>query len=215
MQRLKETGDGSKTLYDDRFDEHLHSINGAYNESMHIFVNAGFLSLEKKEVDILEIGFGTGLNAVLTCCEAQKVNRKVRYVGLEKYPPDLTLLKEFYAGFSDDIVSAARKITDIAWDKEEKINDSFILEKCKVDFIDSLPNRKFDIIYFDAFSPEKHPEAWTEDYIAKVTSLLNDGGIFLTYSAKGIVKQALRSAGLFVRRLQGPPGKRHIIRAEK
>ncbi len=206
------TADKSPTLYFPELDEHYHSVNGAVQESLHIFINAGLKQIKKDKINILELGFGTGLNAILTLSEIKNSDKNVYYETIEKYP----LLPEI----TDDLFSKnlhfkeiAEQINNTAWEKETKISDNFVLKKIKIDLSDYFPEKNFDLIYFDAFAPDKQPELWTEEIFAKLYKATNKNGILVTYSAKGTVKQALRSAGYTVKRLPGPAGKRHMVQA--
>ena len=207
------TADNSPTLYVPELDEHYHSVNGAVQESFHIFINAGFKQINKSAINILEVGFGTGLNAFLTLTENETVKKNVYYETVEKFPLDIEIINRLeYKGFNNDLFIKMHKTE---WGKEINLNKSFILKKIKTDLINYVPVKKFDLIYFDAFAPEKQPELWTEMIFKNLYSATNNEGILVTYSAKGTVKQALRKVGYKVQRLKGPTGKRHIIKAIK
>ena len=207
------TADNSPTLYVPELDEHYHSVNGAIQESMHVFINAGFKQTEKDTINILEVGFGTGLNALLTLIENETQKKDIYYETIEKFPLDNEIINQLeFKGFNYDVFLHIHKTEE---EKETYLNKSFILKKIKIDLIDYLPNKKFDLIYFDAFAPDKQPELWTENIFEKLYKSTNTYGILVTYSAKGIVKQALRNVGYKVQRLDGPKGKRHMVRAVK
>ena len=212
------TGDGSCTLRNEYFGETYHSINGAVAESMHIFINLGLKSFCNRNINILEIGYGTGLNALLTFIENQSLNNKIFYHGIEKFP----INKEAFLSFVNHTPDISQKLDiDTAmkfcegWNSEIEICPNFKLLKHQTDFKDFSPTRKYDIIYFDAFSPDTQPEMWTLENLGKIINNLVDDGIFVTYCCKGILKQNLRSLGMNVKRIQGPKGKRHVIRATK
>lgn len=217
MTKLVITGDGSHTLFVPELNEHYHSINGAIRESMHVFINNGFAFSEANPLHILEIGFGTGLNALLTAIESSAGIRKVYYSSLEKYPLDRALTEKLnYSGFcGDQARDIFKKIHISEWDKETVISENFIFKKTQSDFTADPINGSFDLIYFDAFGPDKQPEMWTSAIFSKLTAVIRQGGIFVTYSAKGDVKRNLRANGFKVTLLPGPPGKRHMIRAVK
>ena len=207
------TADNSPTLYVPELDEHYHSVNGAVQESLHIFINVGFKQMNKTAINILEVGFGTGLNALLTLTENETVKKNVYYETVEKFPLDIEIINRLeYKGFNNDLFI---KIHKTEWEKEINLNKSFILKKIKTDLINYVPVKKFDLIYFDAFAPQKQPELWTEMIFKNLYSATNNEGILVTYSAKGTVKQALRKVGYKVQRLKGPTGKRHMIKAIK
>lgn len=212
------TGDGSCTLRNEYFGETYHSINGAVAESMHIFINLGLRSFSNQSISILEIGYGTGLNAMLTYIENQSLENEIFYHGIEKFP----IGKETFLPFVSHTPDITAKIDiDTAtgfcdgWNSEIEISPKFKLLKQKIDFNEFSPIRKYDLIYFDAFSPETQPEMWTLENLRKIINNIADNGIFVTYCCKGILKQNLRDLGMIVKRMQGPKGKRHVIRATK
>lgn len=212
------TGDGSCTLRNEYFGETYHSINGAVAESIHIFINLGLRSFCNRSINILEIGYGTGLNAMLTFIENQSLGNKIFYHGIEKFP----ICKETFLPFIAHTPNiAARFDTDTAlkfcenWNLEIEISHTFRLLKQIIDFENFVPDRKYDLIYFDAFSPETQPEMWTKENLQKIIDSLVPDGIFVTYCCKGILKQNLRDLGMTVKRMPGPKGKRHVIRATK
>jgi len=208
------TADNSPTLYVPELDEHYHSVNGALQESMHIFINAGLKHLQKEKITILEVGFGTGLNTVLTFSENVKLKKKIHYETIEKYPLSTDIIEDLLNNnFAEPELT--KQIHDALWEEEIMISDNFCLKKIKTDLKTYLPEHTFDLIYFDAFAPEKQPDLWTEDIFTKLYKATNKNGILVTYSAKGTVKQALRAAGFTVKRLQGPKGKRHMVQAIK
>ena len=208
------TADKSPTLYLPELDEHYHSVNGARQESLHIFINAGLKQLKKDKINILEIGFGTGLNAILTFLNTKNTKQNIYYEAIEKFPLSADIIKNLLAdNFPEKEIAEEIHRTD--WKKAITISDNFILKKIKIDLTDYVPEKTFDLIYFDAFSPDKQPELWTEEIFTKLCKATNKNGILVTYSAKGTVKQALRNAGYFVKRLPGPAGKRHMVQAIK
>lgn len=211
------TDDGSPTLFHSGTGEHYHSVFGAVTESAHVFINAGLKYCLKKEISILEVGFGTGLNALLTLIEAEKSARTVFYHSIELYPLDQKYAEALdYNSFTGKKYAGLIKdIHNVPWETEIKITNYFSLKKIyadasKINLIDL-----YDVTYFDAFSPEKQPELWTDEMFLKIFNHLNIGGILTTYCSKGTVKRALRNAGFQVFILPGPHGKRHIIRAVK
>jgi len=208
------TADNSPTLYVPELDEHYHSVNGALQESMHIFINAGLKHIQKEKIIILEVGFGTGLNAVLTFSENAKSEKTIYYETIEKYPLSTDIIADL---LNNNFVEPelTKQIHDAPWEKEIMISYNFCLKKIKTDLKTYLPEHTFDLIYFDAFAPEKQPELWTDEIFKKIYDATKQNGILVTYSAKGTVKQALRAAGFIVKRLPGPKGKRHMVQAVK
>ncbi len=218
LQIIK-TGDGSDTLFVPELNENYHSVNGALTESEHIFIQAGLnyvFQHNKSEINILEAGFGTGLNAGLTYLEAQKNKQNIFYSAYELYPLDLEIVKKLnYFDFEQKNKKKLVNLHETDWDKAVKISEYFTLLKIKDDIKNIKSNKKFDLVYFDAFAPEIQPDLWTKKVFENIFNLMNKNGVLVTYSSKGIVKQALRNAGFKVFRLSGPPGKRHILRANK
>ncbi len=215
--RIVPTADGSHTLYSDRHKAHYHSLNGALQESLHIYIRNGYEYLSLNEISILEVGFGTGLNAALTALSAIEMSRKTIYTGIELYPLQDEILTELNYGtiLNDEVIEFWKKITAAQWGKEESINESFLLTKLQSDICTINLSNSYNLIYFDAFAPEDQPEVWSYEIFKKLYNATNQNGILVTYCSKGIVKQALRSVGYKVERLAGPQGKRHILRAIK
>ncbi|MBI9053905.1 MAG: tRNA (5-methylaminomethyl-2-thiouridine)(34)-methyltransferase MnmD [Bacteroidales bacterium] len=217
MTKIITTKDKSTTLYTEKFDEHYHSTFGAINESLHIFINEGLLYSNLKTVNIFEVGFGTGLNAFLTYIQSQKSNITVNYICIEKFPIQKNIANQlnYPELLSPENKSIFNLFHECEWNKDIAINELFTFKKVLGDFTKYDFDNKYDIIYFDAFAPEKQPELWNLSIFQKVYTVLNNKGILTTYSSKGIVKNNLREAGFIVKRLKGPEGKRHILRAEK
>ncbi|MCE3296171.1 MAG: hypothetical protein K0R65_1885 [Crocinitomicaceae bacterium] len=219
-KELFTTADGSKTFFLPELNEYYHSHHGAIQEARHVFLKNGLAEKSaQKQLSILEVGFGTGLNAFLTAIEAANKQLEINYTGLEAFPltsqeaqemaytsnPDLELF--------DDLFS---EIHATNWGEFSQINSNFKLKKIKETLQQtSFENESFDLVYFDAFGPRVQPELWTEALFAKIYAALKPGGILVTYCAKGQVKRDLKSAGFNVETLDGPPGKREMIRAGK
>ncbi|MDR1763957.1 MAG: tRNA (5-methylaminomethyl-2-thiouridine)(34)-methyltransferase MnmD [Dysgonamonadaceae bacterium] len=209
------TADGSPTLFVPEMDEHYHSVNGAGSESRHVFINAGFLELAKEKetgnrINILELGFGTGLNAMLTALEAETCGLKVNYSGLEKFP----LPEEIYSklDFGAENRSLFLKLHRAEWEKPVKISENFVLNKVCCDFNDFRFPEKYDLVYYDAFAPDKQPEVWQQTLFDAIFKSMNRGGILTTYCAKGAVRRGFVQAGFAVERIPGPAGKREMLR---
>ncbi|MDR2065346.1 MAG: tRNA (5-methylaminomethyl-2-thiouridine)(34)-methyltransferase MnmD [Prevotellaceae bacterium] len=214
---IVETSDGSHTIKIVDIDEHYHSVNGALHESMHVFINNGFYYINSNKLNILEMGFGSGLNAMLTFAESEKSNRTVEYTALELYPVDEEIFSKLnYAEILNvDPNKYFLPLHTCEWNKNIELNKNFIFKKINTDLNKYADNKHFDIIYFDAFAPDRQSELWTETVFKKMFSILNIGGILVTYSSKGEVKRNMRNAGFKVKRLQGAAGKHHMLRAEK
>jgi len=214
---LETTGDGSPTLYVPEWDEHYHSMNGAVAESLHVYIKAGLnqyiRSLENtgKELQVLELGFGAGLNALLTAIEAERQKVKIRYTALEKYPLSQTITDQLY--YLLEHKDLFRRIHQSAWEIPVSITPYFTLQKSTIDFVDYDFPAGYDVVYYDAFAPDKQPEVWSPEIFAGLFSAMNPGGILTTYCAKGSVRRMMLQAGFFVERIPGAPGKREMLRA--
>ncbi|MCC8063351.1 MAG: tRNA (5-methylaminomethyl-2-thiouridine)(34)-methyltransferase MnmD [Rikenellaceae bacterium] len=220
MEFLK-TGDGSLTVRHEVLGELYHSDRGAIGEAEHIYIQAGFDRIAESknsgQISVFEMGFGTGLNCWLTYCRATgaKIPIRVDYRAVELYP-----IGEADAGrlnYTED--PAFSELHRSPWDGEvHAISDCFLLAKYRADLsafdFGSLAGH-FDVVYFDAFAPDAQPELWSEEVMRKMYSILKPGGTLVTYSSKGSVKCALRSAGFEVTRLPGALGKRHMVQAVK
>ena len=211
------TEDGSHTLFVPAIDECYHSTHGAVQESKHIFIEAALKRCTKTEIRVLEIGFGTGLNAFLTMIEAERSDKKIHYTSLEKYPVEVG--KALQLNYPEAFPAVSREIFELlhtsVWGEEVQIGSNFWLTKIEADFTQFNFNEMFDVVYFDAFSPEKQPEMWSVELFEKIFIQCNPGAALTTYCAKGVVRRAMQSAGFQVERLPGPPGKRQILRSTK
>ena len=215
---LRKTADGSNTLYVPALDEHYHSFHGAFQEANHVFIKNGLLNQNKKELHILEVGFGTGLNALITACESTHLDYTIDYVGVEAYPVSSELMAKMnYASLFDDsnAVLFFEEIIHSEWGKRNEIHSKFKLTKLEKRIEDTVCDKKFDLIYFDAFGPRVQAEMWDFSMLKKMYSFLNFHGELVTYCAKGQFKRDLKSAGFEVVSLPGPPGKREMVRARK
>lgn len=216
--KLEQTADGSYTLYVPELDEHYHSVKGALTESQHIFIDMGLKHSTVPSPRILEIGLGTGLNCFLTLLTAEETERHIHYTGIERYPLDMETISKLgypsliHKGHETDYFA----IHQTPWEKDVELSPWFTLHKLEGDFTCYTFDKGYDIIYFDAFAPEKQPEMWEQSLFDKLYHILNEGGILTTYCAKGVVRRMLQTAGFKVERLPGPPGgKREILRATK
>ncbi|WP_352421821.1 tRNA (5-methylaminomethyl-2-thiouridine)(34)-methyltransferase MnmD [Proteiniphilum sp.] len=221
MQHIIEiTEDGSHTLYVPELDEHYHSTHGAIQESLHVYLEAGLHHCGKSEINLLEIGFGTGLNAFLTLLDIEKSGKRVKYTSLERYPVSFVDAQMFnYAKLLDPAQEEKfMRLHSCPWGDWVGITPNFHLKKDQMDasnLDDFQPEAPFDVIYYDAFAPEKQPALWTQEIFNQLYTLSNQGAVLTTYCAKGAVRRMLQSAGFQVERLPGPPGKREILRAVK
>ena len=215
--KLVITSDGSHTIYVPELNEHYHSVNGAVGESLVVYIKNGYEHSVADPVNILEIGFGTGLNALLTLVRSTNERKRVYYTAIEKYPLRNTFISKLnhftFAG--TDGPEMSKLLHSAEWDKPVMLTPLFTLMKIKTDFISADIPGLYDLVYYDAFGPDKQPEMWTDNLINKVSGATVPGGIFVTYSAKGSVKRALKSSGFEIELLPGPPGKREVLRAVK
>jgi tRNA U34 5-methylaminomethyl-2-thiouridine-forming methyltransferase MnmC len=213
--QVKITGDGSSTLYIPGLNEHYHSVNGAVQESEHIFIGMGLKTLQKSVIRLFELGFGTGLNALLTLMHGK--DSVIQYHTIELHPLELSLITSLrYAEFlclPEETRDSFTKIHQAPWGMETAINEKYSIRKIKASILDYPLENNYDLIYFDAFAPAVQPELWEEPLFVKLYESLNHGGILVTYCAKGEVRRRMQHAGFTVERLPGPPGKREILRA--
>jgi tRNA U34 5-methylaminomethyl-2-thiouridine-forming methyltransferase MnmC len=215
---LKRTADGYDTLYSAEMDESYHSVNGAVKESTHVFIEAGLRHVKLKQFKVFEVGFGTGLNALLTWGEAHKNQLQIEYDAIEAFPISGEHMNALnYRKLDLGLPPSAFLHLHLAdWNEAEKLEDKcFKLTKILGDFCTYSFTKKYDLVYYDAFAPEKQFEMWNEPLFKKIHKALNLEGIFVTYCAKGDVRRSLENVGFKVERLPGPPGKREMIRATK
>jgi tRNA U34 5-methylaminomethyl-2-thiouridine-forming methyltransferase MnmC len=220
-RKLIITADGSHTIGVGGSNLTFHSIHGAIQESRKIFLEAGFSYPgfdTLNEINILEMGFGTGLNALLTLIQAKLTGKKVYYEALEMAPLEehlfaslnyCTVLDE--EGLQDTFIYMHRS----PWERAAELVPGFILLKKKINILDYDTNRLFDLVYFDAFAPSHEPGVWSNMLFSKMFSCLASGGVLVTFSSSGDVRRNLQAAGFMVEKLPGPKGKREFIRAIK
>ena len=210
------TSDGSHTLRNHELNETYHSIHGAVQESQHVFIRNGleyfYQRSQAKNIAILEIGFGTGLNALLAWQYAIEHNVIIHYATLEPFPLTEEIWSKLNYGTLQTDRSQFRLLHEAEWNEDVFLTPEFILLKIKRPLREASLNEPYDIIFFDAFAPSVQPELWSADALEKVIALLNPGGIFVTYCAKGQLKRDLKTLGLKVETLPGPPGKNEMVR---
>ena len=212
------TNDGSTTIHIPEWNEQYHSIHGAIQEAYHVFIKNGLSLFKNQNISIMEIGFGTGLNCFITYLEAEKYNLNIDYVGVEAYPvsdeevKSLNYVSELNANKSKKVFE---QIHDHSWNGKHTFSNGFALTKRQQLFNEIDDKNKYDLIYFDAFGARVQPELWTELIFKKMYDSLKLNGVLVTYSAKGSVRRAMQSVGFKVERLEGPPGKREMLRAIK
>lgn len=209
------TSDGSTTIHLPDWNEQYHSKHGAIQEAYHVFIKSGLELVDKSEISILEIGFGTGLNCFITFLESSKI---VNYVGIEAYPvvkEEVSKLNYVTELNAEDRQEVFKKIHEISWEVKHEISQDFTLTKRQEFFKNIKDKNTFDLIYFDAFGAEHQPDLWTEEIFKIMFTAMKKDGILVTYSAKGSVRRAMQAVGFEVERLPGPPGKREMLRAIK
>jgi tRNA U34 5-methylaminomethyl-2-thiouridine-forming methyltransferase MnmC len=218
MERIiRITEDGSHTMFVQDMGEPYHSLHGAIRESRHVFIRQGLFTVHKPVLRILEVGFGTGLNALLTLTESISMNTDIHYHAVEKYPLNRQEYSSLnYEQLIDQVPDGAfDRIHECPWGKEVQISERFVLYKEAADFRSMFVPPPIHLVYFDAFSPEKQPELWTEQVMDPISRACDPGAVLVTYSAKGVVRRTLASCGFDVSKVPGPPGKREMIRAVK
>lgn len=222
-RKIVRTGDGSTTIQLVEWNEQYHSMHGAVQEARHVFLKMGFdFFLEKNpetsQLNILEIGFGTGLNALLTLIHAENFQFVLNYEGVEAYPvaaEEIQQLNYLEAIDAESYEKVFDKMHQTDWETEATITENFQLKKRQQTFETITDQNQHDLIYFDAFGARVQPELWGEAIFLKMYKALKSNGVLVTYAAKGSVRRAMQAVGFEVERLPGPPGKREMLRATK
>lgn len=217
-RKIITTSDGSKTIHLEEWDEQYHSLHGAIQEAYHVFIHSGLALFGKQKLSLLEIGFGTGLNALITWMESEKRQLHIDYTGVEAYPvleAELRQLDYITTLKAPSYSKGFYKMHHSDWEKKAVIAHNFTLLKQQKDFKEIRDHNLFDLIYFDAFGARVQPELWTETIFSIMFQALKPGGVLVTYSAKGSVRRTMQAVGFKVERLPGPPGKREMLRATK
>jgi len=220
-RKIITTKDGSHSIAVPEMNVTYHSIHGAIQESMHVFIEAGFRSdyfRQKESNSILEVGFGTGLNALLTAIEAEKTEKSIYYLALEPFSisvEQVHLLNYCELLNRKDLQEDFIRMHQCEWNKSMAVTENLLMHKSNSTLQTFRHPTKFDLIYFDAFAPAAQPELWTKDIFEKLFRMMNDQGILVTYCSKGDVRRAMQSAGFIVEKLPGPPRKREMIRASR
>ncbi len=221
MNILTPTADGSNTLFNEVIGEHYHSANGALQESKHVFIAAGLeyaISLNpESEIKILEVGFGTGLNFLLSFAYSEENHTKLSYTGIEAFPLSKLVIEQtaYHHYVSSSVWEAFIKNYENCFNEGRNLslNCSLHILDAKLEELES--KAEFDLIYYDAFSVRNQPEMWTDEIIAHTCNFLKPNGIFVSYAITGNLKRALKKCGFKIEKLPGAPGKREMIRAIK
>ncbi len=217
-RKIITTSDGSTTIQIVEWNEQYHSIHGAIREAYHVFIKSGLSLFRQQELAILEIGFGTGLNAIITSIESEKLDLNINYVGVEAYPvrsEEIAQLNYVEQLGTPSFQKQFSIMHSCEWDKPCNLSNTFTLTKQQKNFMQIKEYSYFDLIYFDAFGARVQPELWTETMFTMMYNALKKGGVLVTYCAKGSVRRAMQAVGFAVERLPGPPGKREMLRATK
>ncbi|MEY8848491.1 tRNA (5-methylaminomethyl-2-thiouridine)(34)-methyltransferase MnmD [Psychroserpens sp. XS_ASV72] len=221
-RKIITTADGSKTIQIEEWNEQYHSVHGSINEAIHVYIKHGLLFYytefhnAQNPISVLEVGFGTGLNAILSLKESEALNIMVDYTGVEAYPVSHSELEQLnYIEALNLDAAIFNVLHEVPWETKQQITNNFLLTKQQKTFDKISESERYDVIYYDAFGARVQPELWTEEMFEKMFKTLKPDGVLVTYSAKGSVKRALTSVGFEIERLKGPPGKRHMLRAIK
>lgn len=221
--KIVKTNDGTDTIYLPDLDEHYHSTHGARQESEHVYLKCGLdyyvkrnISDKKKQIQILEIGFGTGLNALLTCMYAQQHKIPINYITLEPFPLKKEYINQLNFNLNQYEATIFKNIHHVKWNKKNTLNEYFSITKWKLKLEDFKPSNLFNIIYFDAFAPSKQKNIWSPGNFSTLYNVLtNESGILTTYCAQGQFKRTAKNIGFSIELIDGPPGKREMIRLTK
>ena len=214
-RELHKTADGSFTLRIHELDENYHSGHGALQEAKHVFIENGLKTVELETIHVFEMGFGTGLNALLTAQWAEQHSCSIRYIGIELHPIPKDIWQQM--DYVQEVLERERysKIMAAEWGEYQEIEPNFQLKKVEEDILGLQLVEQVDLIYFDAFGPRAQSEMWDLPVLTKMYERLNPGGVFVTYCAQGQMKRNLKSLGFSLESLPGPPGKREMTKAVK
>lgn len=217
-REIIQTSDGSTTIHIPEWKESYHSKHGAIQEANHVFIKNGLSLFEGRDIAIMEIGFGTGLNAFITFLESSKLKQDIDYVGVEAYPVSneelaaMNYVAELGVSSQQSIFNLMHQSN---WEEKCIIDGHFDLTKRKQFFDDIVDENYFDLIYFDAFGYHVQPDLWSTEIFRKMYNALKNNGVLVTYAARGVVKRSMIEVGFTVEKLAGPPGKREMFRATK
>lgn len=219
MLKIITTADGSHSLLNEVLNETYHSVHGALQESAHVFIKNGLEYVSQQNslpISIFEVGFGTGLNALLTLQYAHLHQRNVDYTAIEPAPLPPEILEGLNYACSLGLIEEFKTLHSSGWDVKHALGFNFSLLKTQTTLQQiKIPTDSIDLVYYDAFAPSKQPELWELPLLEKVSNGLKPGGVMVTYCAKGQLKRDLKTLGLFVETLDGPPGKKEMVRAQK
>ncbi len=220
LRTIVTTSEGTKTIQIPEWNECYHSRHGILQESSHVFISNGFDLVDLPEISILEMGFGTGLNAFLTLYRAKEKKKKVNYYTIEKYPVSAREIEELEYGKIVDWKDAEKQyfsLHEAEWGKMVEIDEFFRLTKFESDFFDlkNLPISGINLVYYDAFGARVQPELWEEEIFKQLYEVMTSGALLTTYSSKGSARRAMQQVGFLVEKKTGPEGKREMVNAWK
>lgn len=217
-RNIIKTSDGSTTIHLPEWDECYHSKHGAIQEAYHVFIKNGLHLMQTQSINILEIGFGTGLNVLITLIESEKKGLKINYTAVEAYPigfDEVSAMNYTSQLNNENLESVFKDMHESNWDEKKTINPQFSLIKRKQFFQDINDVDQYNLIYFDAFGYRVQPELWSTEIFSKMYLSLKENGVLVTYAARGVIKRAMQEAGFTVKKVPGPPGKREMMIAFK
>jgi tRNA U34 5-methylaminomethyl-2-thiouridine-forming methyltransferase MnmC len=216
-QKIIITSDGSTSIHLEEWNESYHSKHGAIQEAYHVFIQNGLSLFKGRSVSVLEIGFGTGLNALITLKESQSFEQTIDYVGVEAYPVTIDVARQmnYVEELNADLATEFTRFHSMEWEKKQVISNAFYLTKVKKKFQDIDYVNQFDLIYFDAFGFRVQPELWSEELFTLMYTALKNEGVLVTYACRTSIKNAMKESGFTVEKLPGAPGKREMLRATK
>lgn len=215
--RVIDTKDGSQSLFVPELNETYHSTHGAAEESEFVFIENGLAKVSKDHIRVFEVGFGTGLNALLAWSYAKEHRKKVYYESIEFHPLSADVIARYNQSWlmDSDLNAEYVAISQAEWNHNAILDQHFTLKKVEADWLEYKAIERFDIIFYDAFAPSRQGEMWELSLLEKSYTMLHDDGLLVTYCAQGQFRRNLKDVGFKVERLPGPPGKREMIRAEK
>lgn len=217
-RELRETGDGSHTIFLPGWNEQYHSHHGAINEAVHVYIEAGLVHYAQlhgtRDIRVVEYGFGTGLNAWLTWQAAINNDLHVHYTAIEAYPVEPEMVAQLnFDALMPDFEQSVMDLHKVPWEESHRLDDHFTIEKQEIKFDAFRASKKYDVIYYDAFGPRVQPNLWTLERMQLLHEVCHPGSVLTTYCAKGQVGRDMKTAGFSVERIPGPPRKREMIRA--
>lgn len=216
--KLITTGDGSHSLLREDLNETYHSFHGAEGESQYVFIEQGLEHVLLKGADslaVFEVGFGTGLNALLAARFAQKRGIQIDFHTTEPFPVPSAIYRQLNYGNSEEEKALLQQLHELSWEKSHEVDPGFLLTKHQITLEDFVPAKQFNVVFFDAFAPSKQAEVWSLDNLQKCHRMLLPGGVLTSYCAQGQFKRNLAAAGFEVQTLKGAMGKKEMVRGVK